>query len=130
MYQKAKYFIENNKLIKSELFDISELEKGFSVYEVVKIREGVPLFFEDHLRRLHHSANLKNKNTPFSDSEIKKNVFNLIDVNKIKEGRLKFAVRFYQSDNKLICFFLNPIIPTSDNYNKGIKIMSVQAERK
>ena len=130
MYQKAKYFVVNNEFIKSELFDISELEKGFSVYEVVKIEKGIPLFFEDHLKRLHHSAKLKNKNIPFSDSEIKKNVFNLIDINKIKEGRLKFAVRFYQSDNKLICFFLNPIIPTSDNYNKGIKIMSVQAERK
>ncbi len=130
MYQKAKYFIKNNQFIKTELFDISELEKGFSVYEVVKIEKGIPLFFEDHLNRLHQSAKLKNKTIPFSDSKIKKNVFKLIEINKIKEGRLKFAVRFYQSDNKLICFFLNPIIPTPDNYNTGIKIMSVQAERK
>jgi len=129
MYKKAKYFISNGKLIQTENFDISELEKGFSVYEVVKITEGIPLFFEDHLKRLHYSAKLKNKKIPFSDAEIKQNVFKLIETNNLKEGRLKFAVRFYQSNDKLICFFLNPIIPTSDNYKNGITVMTVQAER-
>ncbi len=130
MYKKANFFISNNKLIKTDLFDISELEKGFSVYEVVKIVKGIPLFFEDHLKRLHNSAELKNKKIPFSDSEIKRNVLKLIEVNKIYDGRLKFAIRFYQSSNKLICFYLNPINPSFENYKNGINIISVKAERK
>jgi len=129
MFQKAKYFISNSKLIKTGFFDIKELEKGFSIYEVVKIVNDIPLFLEDHLERIHSSAKLKDKKVPFSDSEIKENIFKLIEKNQIHDGRLKFAVRFSESEDKLICFFLNPINPSSDDYKNGVKIISVQAER-
>ena len=129
MYKKAKYFISGNAVIETVNFDIQELEIGFSVYEVVKIIGGIPLFFEEHLRRLYQSARLKNTKITFKEEEIKETVYKLIQINTIQEGRLKFAVRFHKSGNKLICFFLKPIIPTEDNYKNGVKIISVQAER-
>ena len=129
MYKKAKYFISENNIIDTEQFNIKELEKGFSVYEVVKIIKGIPLFFEDHINRLHQSAILKNKKIPFSDYEISKQVFSLIKINQIYEGRLKFVVRFYKNENKLISFYLNPIKPTENDYKNGIEIQTFKAER-
>ncbi len=129
MYKKAKYFISGNDIIETENFDIKELEIGFSVYEVVKIIGGIPLFFEDHLRRLYQSAKLINTEIPFKEEEIKEAVNKLIQINTINEGRLKFAVRFHKSENKLICFFLKPIMTTEDYYKNGVKIISIQAKR-
>lgn len=129
MYKKAKYFISDNQIIKTELFDIKELEKGFSVYEVVKITRGIPIFLEDHLERLHYSAHLKFKKISFSNLEIKENIKKLIEINNIKEGRLKFLIRYHSSGNKLISFFLNPINPSQSDYNNGVNINLFQAER-
>ncbi len=130
MNKDANFFLINNKTYKTEYFDIEELKKGFSIYEVVKIINNIPLFFEDHLERLHKSAELRQVKIPFSDSEIKMQVLKLIEINAIQNGRLKFAVRFFQNEIKLICFWLNTITPSENQYKKGVKIISVIAERK
>lgn len=129
MYKKAKYFISGNQIIKTELFDIKELEKGFSIYEVVKITKGIPVFIEDHLERFHHSAKLKLKKIYFSNSEIEGNIKKLIKINNINEGRLKFLIHYHSSGNKLILFFLNPINPSQSDYTNGVNINLFQAER-
>ncbi len=130
MYNKAKYFISGNDIFETKDFDIKELQRGFSIYEVVKIINGIPLFFENHINRLYQSAQHKKTEIPFIKDEIKDSVYKLIKINTINEGRLKFAVRFYQSDIKLICFYLNPIIPSENDYKYGIKIISIKEERK
>ncbi len=130
MYKKADFFISDNNIISTRLFDIKELEKGFSIYEVIKISKGIPLFFENHLKRLHNSAKLKKVKINYGENEIKTQIYRLIDINKINEGRLKFAVRFHKSGDKLIIFFLNPISVSESEYKEGVKIISVQEERK
>ena len=45
----AKYFLIDDQVHETENFNISFLEKGFTIYEVVKLINGFPLFFEDHI---------------------------------------------------------------------------------
>jgi branched-chain amino acid aminotransferase len=129
MYKNAKYFIFDNQVLKTEEFEIKELEKGFSIYEVVKITRGIPLFFEEHINRLQHSAEIKNKIIPYTNSEIENSIYKLIKLNNLTEGRLKFAVRYHHTGNKLILFFLNPITPSKENYSEGINIKLFKTER-
>lgn len=125
----AEYFIIDNDIFPTEDFDISVLEEGFSVYEVVKIVNRIPLFLENHIERLHFSASIKQKKVWCSDDYIKIKVSEIIKINKIKKGRLKFALRYHKSGNKFICFWLDDIQPSDKEYIKGVKIISENHER-
>lgn len=125
----ANFFIEDDNVFPTEKFKISELEKGISIYEVVKIINNVPLFFEEHIERLHKSAKIKNLRIWLDDDYILKSVQKIININEIKNGRLKFALRYHYSGNKLFCFFLENITPKPEVYEIGVKIISENIER-
>ena len=57
----GKYFIQNNNVFECEEFKDSEISSGTSLYEVVRIIDGIPLFIEKHLQRLNNSAGIINK---------------------------------------------------------------------
>jgi len=125
----AKYFIIDNEVVSTSNFQISELEKGISIYEVVKIIDSTPLFLKEHLKRLYKSAKIKNVNIWFNDEYITNQIEKLISINDIKKGRLKFALRYHVSGNKLFCFFLENIEPKTEIYKKGVKIITENIER-
>lgn len=125
----AEFYLINDQIINTINFDIGVLEKGFTIYEVVKIINGKPLFIEDHTRRLHQSAKYKNVSIWLSDNYIKKSVLKLIEINNVLNGRLKYAFRYYKDDNKFICFFLEDIEPPATVYIKGVKIISEKYQR-
>ena len=125
----AEYFLIDAKIFPTKEFEISELEKGISIYEVVKLINGTPLFLDDHLKRLHYSAKIKRKSIWVNNEYIEKQVFKIIKINSVINGRLKFALRFHKSGNKLICFFLEKIEPKPEVYKKGVKIISKVHER-
>ncbi len=125
----ADYFIIDNEIFPTNKFDISELEKGISIYEVVKVIDSTPLFTEEHIKRLHESAKIKNLKVWTDDTFINEQVEKLIKINSVEKGRLKFALRYDQSGNKLICFYLQSIEPKVEVYKKGVKIISENIER-
>lgn len=129
MTYPAKYFIIDNEIVSTNNFQISELEKGISIYEVVKIIDSTPLFLEEHLDRLHKSAKIKNVSIWLNDEYISEQIKKLISINNLKKGRLKFALRYHVSGNKLFCFFLENIEPKAEVYKTGIKIISERIER-
>lgn len=125
----ADYYIIDDEIKNTDQFDLGELKKGFTVYEVIKIVDRIPLFIEDHIERLHFSASLKKEKVWCSNDYIKIKIAEIIKLNKIDTGRLKFALRYYKSDNKFICFWLENIQPTVKEYKKGLKIISENHER-
>ena len=125
----ADYFIIDNTIYPTEEFNISELEKGISIYEVVKVIDSIPLFTEEHINRLHESAKIKDLKVWTEDTFINEQIEKLIKINSVKRGRLKFALRYDQSGNKLICFYLQSIEPKTGVYKKGVKIISEHIER-
>ena len=125
----ADYYIIDDEIKSTDQFDLGELKKGFTVYEVIKIVDRIPLFIEDHIERLHFSASLKKEKVWCSNDYIKIKIAEIIKLNKIDTGRLKFALRYYKSDNKFICFWLENIQPTVKEYKKGLKIISENHER-
>jgi len=129
MTYPANFYIIDDNIFPTEEFKISELEKGISIYEVVKVINNVPLFFEEHLNRLHKSAKIKDLRIWLNDESILKSIQKIIKVNNIKNGRLKFALRYHYSGNKLFCFFLENITPKPEVYKIGIKIISENIER-
>jgi branched-chain amino acid aminotransferase len=54
-------FILNGTLQPAEIFDNSRVYEGESIYEVLKMVGGVPVFFDDHAERLKTSVKLQKR---------------------------------------------------------------------
>ena len=57
-----KYYIHNFKFKQTSDFDDALTNHGISIYEVIRIEQGIPLFLEDHLSRLFESADISHLN--------------------------------------------------------------------
>ena len=124
-----KYFISGEQILNTELFNITDFDKGKSLYEVVKVTEGKALFSDAHIKRLRHSANISNKMITYSDKKIYTQIQKLIEINKVQTGRLKFLFRYTKNQSKFFSFFLNDITPDSKTYTQGVKTVFYNAER-
>ena len=74
----------------SQLFNSIE---GLSIYEVVRIINGVPLFLEDHLNRMRASAELLGYNIKKLDEEIISEIYRLVQINHCDEMNVKLLDR-------------------------------------
>lgn len=124
---KFKYFLLNDLVQEIECFDESLLKDGKCLYEVIKVKEGIPLFLERHIKRLHNSAKLTNLNLWVDDKYVEKALYKLISENEVHEGSLKFVLNF---DKKtFIAFFEEVTFPSEKDFNEGVSIWTYKRER-
>ena len=124
-----KYFILNNKIRNCNEFDDNLLSKGKSLYEVIRIIDGNPLFLQRHLERLKNSAELSNVMLWFNESEIKEKLTKLIKENNISIGNVKFVFNF-DKDNTFLAYFVKHHYPSEEDYKNGVKTIFYHGERK
>ena len=125
----GKKFILNGDLHPSESFDKSVVYEGESIYEVIRIVKGSPVFFNDHIKRLEASVKLRKKELLANRKVLQKDIINLIRSDKKKESNLKIVFNYNNSNNYLV-YFIEPIYPTEAQYKKGVKGVLFLAERK
>ncbi len=116
------YFALNCKLIPVSHY-LPEENKD-SVYEVLRVMRGVPLFLPDHLKRLSQSAKLANLEIRFSEKEIEESLSNLIQENQVSEGNILISCK-----ENLIAFFIPHKYPGHVLYENGIRAGILHAER-
>lgn len=124
-----KYFLHNNQIKKSDEFDDDLLSKGKSLYEVIRIIDGKPLFLEKHLKRLENSANITNVELWLTIDELKKKIIELIKVNDTKIGNVKFIFNF-DKKNTFAAYFVKHHYPDDEEYKNGVKTILYHGERK
>jgi branched-chain amino acid aminotransferase len=125
----GKYFVLNGELMPTGLFDNSLVYEGESVYEVIRLHKGRPLFFSDHMERLKASLTLQGKRMPAGIDEIQKDVLSLARSEKRKEVNLKIVYNFSESETCLI-YLIEPVYPTGEQFKNGVKGILFFAERK
>jgi branched-chain amino acid aminotransferase len=125
----GNYFILNGSLQPSELFDNSMVYDGESVYEVLRIIKGLPVFFDDHADRLLTSAKLRKK-VPLADMEmLRRDIIMLSESGKKSETNLKIVFNYSESGSKYLVYHIEPIYPSPEQYRKGVKGILYSAER-
>lgn len=124
----CKQYILNNKFVDCENFDINTVAEGKSVYDVIRIIKGVPLFFYEHVERLQNSAKLANLNLWLDKNTIKYKILKLIDVNKIRNGNVEIIFNFSEK-NTFIAYFIKHKYPKHSYYRKGVSTLLHFAER-
>lgn len=119
-----KYYIHNFKFKSCSEFDESIFLKGKSIYEVIRIEKGVPLFLEDHLSRLYYSSELLNYTINESYCDIETLITEVIKKNQVNEGKIKLVIRFEDGNNEkdILLYYTPHYFPTEEEYNKGVKV--------
>jgi branched-chain amino acid aminotransferase len=126
----GKKFILNGVLESCESFDNSLVYEGDSIYEVLRMVKGSPVFFNDHMERLITSARLQKKKMLADIATLKKDITNLIKADRKKEANLKIVFNYKKDSQDYLVYFIEPMYPSEEQYRKGVKGILFYAERK
>lgn len=133
----GEYFINNEKVKKYDEFIGINNKDGKSLYEVIRVIEGIPIFLERHLERLQNSAAITSLKLTLTLEEIKKNIFELIKINKIDNGNVKIIFNYKGEIRKggelqqcdFFMYFIEAHYPSSKQYEEGVPVITYCAER-
>ncbi|MGD0754129.1 MAG: aminotransferase class IV [Bacteroidales bacterium] len=126
----GKKFILNGTLQPCETFDNSLVYDGDSVYEVLRMFKGNPIFFTDHMERLATSLKLQRKELLADIPTLRKDIISLTRSDKKRETNLKIVFNFNNGATNYLVYFIEPIYPSEIQYQKGVKGILFFAERK
>lgn len=124
-----KLFILDSKEVSVDSFDDSLISKGTSIYEVIRVMEGVPLFLERHLDRLKKSADITEHKLWLTDDEIKEQIYKLIKSNNTEAGNVKLVFNFNSNKNTFLAYFLVHHYPNEEQYINGVPTILYKGER-
>jgi branched-chain amino acid aminotransferase len=86
-------FILNGELVPAVKFDNSLVYEGESLYEVIRIVNGNPLFFHDHMERLANSARLRKKDLLAGEQDLRDAIRILMHSGKKADTNLKIVFK-------------------------------------
>jgi branched-chain amino acid aminotransferase len=126
----GKKYILNGRLQPCDSFVNSIVYEGDSVYEVIRMSKGFPVFFNDHMERLASSVRLQNKKMLADPGALKKDIISLVKWDKKKEINLKIVFNYNNGSENYLVYFIEPLYPSVEQYRKGVKGIFFYAERK
>ncbi len=121
---KGNFFIANGSLCPVKEAQQIEQMPGVTVYEILRVEKGVPLFLEDHLKRLKNSATLSGYSLGKSIQAIAGDIQLLIDKNGMKQGRIRLEIIFDERTKRgqrCYIFSTSYSFPGKEQYKRGVK---------
>jgi branched-chain amino acid aminotransferase len=126
----GKKFILKGDLKPVELFNDSLVTGGQSIYEVIRLVKGQPVFFHDHMDRLVNSVYLQRKKPLASVTELRRSILKLIKSDRRKEANLKIVFNYTSESENYLVYYIKHSYPTAEQYKHGVKGILHFAERK
>ncbi|MEA3445297.1 MAG: aminotransferase class IV, partial [Bacteroidota bacterium] len=125
-------FILDNELLDASAFSDDYLPRNNVLYDVMRVINGVPLFWEAHYQRLEISARLSGLPLNYSRDDIYDKIMPLIRKADIANGNIKLVItpKSEKSPQKFLAWFIGHHYPQSVDYKLGVKTMILNAERK
>ncbi|MDF2504132.1 MAG: branched-chain amino acid aminotransferase/4-amino-4-deoxychorismate lyase [Clostridium sp.] len=124
-----EFYIKDDEVKQKDSFDNKFITLGKSLYEVIRIEQGVPLFVEKNLKRLENSAKITNLILPMTSDKIKAKINKLIQVNKADIGNIKIVFNFFNGECNFYAYFLKHNYPTEEQYSNGVDTIFYHGER-
>ncbi len=126
----GEYFLLNSEQKPLHQFNNKLLSQGKSIYEVFRIYNGIPLFFNEHIERLINSLKASKIKFSIIKDEIIHDTKKLIRINNILDGNIKLVINKRTESDNIILYFDHHKYPTPEDYTNGIKLGLLDAERK
>ena len=105
----------------SEGFSEKILEKGLSIYEVIRIFNKKPIFLHDNLLRLDNSLKKSNIRLDPSDLHLSDKLEHLIRLEHIEEGNVKYVLHFTNGRMTEYLYTIPHAYPSAEAYRNGIE---------
>jgi branched-chain amino acid aminotransferase len=123
-------YIFNGEIQPAGLFDNASIYEGESIYEVLRIFKGTPVFFFDHINRLETSVSLQGKKMLANRDTLKNDIVALLLTEKKREINIKIVFNFKNGSGNYLVYFIESVYPTQEQYKNGVKGLLFSAERK
>lgn len=125
----GNYFIVNGEIKPVKDFDSSMVFSGDTIYEVIRMSGGIPVFFDDHMERLISSVNSQNKRLIADPSTLKRNIIRLSGQGKVKEINIKIVFNYKEDVEHYLIYYIESKYPSDEQYRRGVKGILYGAER-
>lgn len=125
----GKVFSLDGRLRPCEEFSVEFHGGAGSIYEVVRIIDGVPMFLEDHLDRMQESMRLTKTFLPCSRDMVYAGIGKVIKSNHLKNGNLKLVCQAGGDRRQLLIYVTEHQYPSPEDYKKGIPAVLMRASR-
>ena len=124
------YFVLNDQLHSTCDFNPYVLEKGLSIYEVLRVEKGIPVFLQEHIGRFFSSARLEKLPVDLTPDFIRKAIRLLITENRMHQGNIKFLYhRNGPEEGRFMAWVMPFFYPSAKHYRQGVKVAGMPGER-
>jgi branched-chain amino acid aminotransferase len=120
----------NGEIQPAENFDNTMVYEGDSIYEVIRMYKGCPVFFYDHMERLESSTKIQKKKMLADAVTLRKDIVSLTKSDRKKDKNLKIVFNYNGDSLNYLVYFIEAIYPTDEQYRRGVKGILFYAERK
>jgi branched-chain amino acid aminotransferase len=103
---------------------------GNSVYEVIKLIEGVPLFFEDHMARMQRSAALLGAEIEKPTRQVRAEINELVEKNGCADINVKLVWYPEKEGSIFLTYFVRQDFPDDGAYRRGAHTILYDGERR
>ena len=125
----GKYYLQGNNLIETNDAALGMIHRGVNVYEVVRLINDIPLFFERHCLRLVQSAKYIGIDIELDFNDLLIKIRTLALKNEIYNGNIKIVLGYPGAPDMLYLFFIPHHYPSHHDYKRGVEMLSLIAER-
>lgn len=125
-----RYLIINGKIISVSEADAFSTGASSTIYEVLRVVSGIPVFLERHMDRLEVSAKLLNHSIAGISDNIRYSIGELIKANNSPDKNMKIIV--YNMENPIpdyMVYFILSNYPTPEQYDVGVNVILLEEER-
>lgn len=119
----------NNTIVDNTSFSEKKLENGLSIYEVIRIFKGQPIFLKDNLLRLSNSIKKSNIQLDIQNLHIEDKLNKVILLEHMEEGNLKYVLHFNGNHPDEYVYRIPHSYPGETDYENGVPTVSYHAIR-
>ncbi|MBN1650266.1 MAG: aminotransferase class IV [Bacteroidales bacterium] len=96
-----------------------------TIYEVLRVHQGVPMFWDAHWIRFQYGLNAIGLKSKFDKKKLEKALFDLIQINQL----INCNVRIDAVENNLFVYPIVSYYPDNEAYTAGVKVNLTHTER-
>lgn len=123
-----KFGILNGEVVDSDKIEEVLKTNKVKVYDVLRLVNSKPLYFENHLDRLNRSIELIGYKDRYYENDFKKDIEKLV----VKSGRTNNNIKttYFEEDQPIkVLYMVKSTYPKEDKYSEGYKTILMYEER-
>jgi branched-chain amino acid aminotransferase len=125
----SEYFVKDGYVLHTWEYDPSWNKRRKTIYEVLRVIDGMPLFEPEHTSRLMQSA-LSSGLEDIQPEKLTNSMHRLIDANNGEDGNILCCIISGKEGHHILSWYVEHRYPTTEQYENGVILRTLKAIRK